>query len=106
MVKGNGYGKLIHPTAMQLKFYAMRKPSCFGKIFAIAGIFLLQISFGFCASTWFIATNGIDTNAGTSNAPFATIMRAQTAASSNDTVYLRGGTYYLDNSNVTFTNSP
>ncbi|HEU6448591.1 MAG TPA: pectate lyase [Verrucomicrobiae bacterium] len=32
-------------------------------------------------------------------------MRAQTAASSGDTIYLRGGTYYLDNSNLTATNS-
>ena len=53
-----------------------------------------------------MATNGLDTNTGTSNSPFATIMRAQTAASANDTVYLRGGTYYPDNSNLTATNSP
>lgn len=60
---------------------------------------------GFSA-TWFVATNGMDTNTGVSNNPFATIMRAQTAASSGDTVYLRGGTYLLDNSNLTTTNSP
>jgi hypothetical protein len=60
---------------------------------------------GFSA-TWFVATNGLDTNPGTSNSPFATISRAQTAASSGETVYLRGGTYYLDNSNLTATNSP
>jgi hypothetical protein len=64
----------------------------------------------FCASsgfsaTWFVATNGVDSNAGTSNSPFATIMKAQSAALSGDTVYLRGGTYYLDNSNLTLTNS-
>jgi pectate lyase len=58
------------------------------------------------AATWFVATNGLDSNGGTSNSPFATIMRAQTAAASGDTVYLRGGTYSLNNSNLTFTNSP
>ena len=58
------------------------------------------------AATWFVATNGVDTNPGTSDAPFATIMQAQAAASSGDTVYLRGGTYYLDNSNFTTTNNP
>ena len=58
------------------------------------------------SAIWFVATNGVDTNTGTSNSPFATIMRAQTAAASGDTVYLRGGTYYLDNSNFTATNSP
>ena len=60
---------------------------------------------GFSA-TWFVATNGLDTNAGTSNSPLATIAGAQTVASANDVVYLRGGTYYLDNSNITATNSP
>lgn len=53
-----------------------------------------------------MATNGVDSNSGTGNSPFATIMRAQTAASSGDTVWLRGGTYFLSNSNLTTTNSP
>jgi len=59
------------------------------------------------SSTWFVATNGADTvNTGASNSPFATITKAQSAASSGDTVYLRGGTYFLQYSNVTATNSP
>jgi pectate lyase len=57
------------------------------------------------SATWFVATNGVDSNTGTSNSPFATIMRAQTAAASNDIVYLRGGTYLLSNANLTTTNS-
>ena len=70
------------------------------------GVLLLcPIATGF-STTWFVATNGLDTNAGTSNSPFATIMRAQTAASANDIVYLRGGTYFPDNSNLTTTNNP
>jgi hypothetical protein len=60
-------------------------------------------SFG---NDYYVATNGMDTNPGTSGSPFATIMRAQSAASSGDTVYLRGGTYYLSYANVTATNSP
>lgn len=60
----------------------------------------------FAGSTWFVATNGIDTNTGASNSPFATLMRAQTAAAAGDTVWLRGGTYFLQYSNVTATNSP
>src|SRR5215471_20266585 len=72
-------------------------------------LFVLLISFstanGF-ATTWWVATNGVDSNSGSSNAPFLTITRAQTAASEGDTVYLRGGTYYLDNSNLTITNDP
>lgn len=57
------------------------------------------------SAVWYVAPNGADANAGTSNSPFATIMRAQAAAAAKDTVYLRGGTYYLDNSNLTATNS-
>jgi hypothetical protein len=72
---------------------------------AAALVFLLSAASGFSAD-WYVATNGLDTNPGASNSPFATLMRAQTAASSGDTVYLRGGTYYLDNSNFTATNSP
>lgn len=58
------------------------------------------------SASWFVATNGVDTNVGSSNAPFATIMRAQQAASSSDTVYLRGGYYFLNNAHLTATNSP
>jgi len=58
------------------------------------------------ANTWFVATNGLDTNTGTSNSPFATINRAQTAATGGDTVFLRGGTYSLSNPNLTATNNP
>ena len=75
----------------------------------IAGILFLALFYfqaASAANTWFIATNGLDTNPGSSNSPFATLMRAQTAASSGDTVFLRGGTYYLDNTNLSSTNSP
>ena len=75
------------------------------KSFIAIALLLLPAASAFPV-TWFVATNGVDTNTGTSNSPFATIMRAQTAAASGDTVYLRGGTYYLDNSNFTATNSP
>ena len=61
--------------------------------FFSAMIFLLAAENIFSA-TWFVATNGADTFGGTSNFPFATIMRAQTAASSGDTVWLRGGTFF------------
>lgn len=58
-------------------------------------------------ATWYVATNGNDViGTGSISLPFATITRAQTAASSGDTVLLRGGTYHLDNSHLTYTNSP
>ena len=49
------------------------------------------------ASTYYVATNGNDSAAGTMAAPFASWARAQTAAAPGDTVYFRGGTYkYTD----------
>ncbi|GAS81937.1 DUF1565 domain-containing protein [Paenibacillus amylolyticus] len=45
------------------------------------------------SNIYYIASTGSDTNAGTKNAPFKSITRAQSAASSGDTVYIRGGVY-------------
>jgi len=70
-------------------------------------VLLIFPAFGaLAANTWFVATNGVDSNSGSSNSPFATVMRAQSVAASGDTVYLRGGTYFLGNSNLTATNNP
>ncbi len=69
-------------------------------------VVVILVSLPALSATWFVATNGVDANLGTSNSPFATVMHAQAAASSGDTVYLRGGNYYLDNSNLTTTNAP
>ena len=78
----------------------------FNGVLIFAAWFLCMHAIPVFSATWFVATNGVDTNTGTNTSPFATIMRAQTAASSGDTVYLRGGTYFLNNSNLTATNSP
>ena len=87
-------------------FLSFITPACKrGVAILVTGLFLGQTSFA-AVATWFVATNGLDANTGSSNSPFATIMRAQTAASSGDTVYLRGGTYHPDNSNLTATNAP
>ncbi|HUJ11530.1 MAG TPA: pectate lyase [Verrucomicrobiae bacterium] len=70
---------------------------------ALTGLLPAASSF---AATYYIAPGGADTNAGTLASPFLTIMRAQAAASSGDTVYLHGGTYSPNNSDLTATNSP
>ncbi len=57
------------------------------------------------AATYFVAPDGADDATGAEAAPFATIMRAQSAASAGDTVYLRGGTYALGVPNITRTDS-
>jgi pectate lyase len=91
---------------MQSKPFIFLDPGQFGKALALVALFfMLQTAVGFSA-TWYVATNGIDSGTGTSNSPFATITKAQSAAASGDTVWLRGGTYYLDDSNLTATNNP
>lgn len=57
------------------------------------------------AANFYVAPGGSDAAAGSEAAPFATIMRAQTAASAGDTVWLRGGTYLLDNTHITRTDT-
>lgn len=77
-----------------------------GGCYCIAGLLLLGHGPAAMAAAWFIAPDGSDANAGSSNAPFATIRKAQAVSHSGDTVWLRGGTYHLDNSHLTMTNSP
>jgi hypothetical protein len=45
------------------------------------------------ATTFYVAPAGNDSNAGTQASPFRSITKAQSVASSGDTVLLRGGTY-------------
>ena len=68
-------------------------------------VLLLEGTSAFAAS-WYVAPGGSDTNSGSVGSPYLTITKAQSMASSGDTVYLRNGTYFLDNSNITATNSP
>jgi hypothetical protein len=45
------------------------------------------------ATEYFVSTNGVDTNPGTSNAPYATINKAATVAQAGDTVWIMPGLY-------------
>ena len=78
-------------------------PRVFRPFFAIFCL-LVSVSHLF-AATFYVAPDGADTAAGTEAAPFATIMRAQAAAATGDTVYLRGGTYTLTDAHITRTDS-
>ena len=60
-------------------------------LFVLPLFALLSVS-GF-AATYYVATSGSDSNAGTLAAPFKSITKAQSVASSGDTVFVRGGTY-------------
>src|SRR5215469_16401140 len=55
-------------------------------------------------ATWYVATNGVDTNDGSISSPLGTVMKAQTMAHSGDIVWLRGGTYYP--TNISHYNTP
>ena len=49
---------------------------------------------------FFVAPDGRDENAGTREAPFATVQRAQAAVQPGDTVRIRGGTYQMTEANL------
>ncbi|MCX7048084.1 MAG: right-handed parallel beta-helix repeat-containing protein [Candidatus Sumerlaeota bacterium] len=65
-------------------------------------LFSLWVAAGVClhAATFFVAPEGKDTGAGTKENPFATIQRAQEAAASGDTVFIRGGAYVMRESQI------
>ncbi|MCW1887342.1 right-handed parallel beta-helix repeat-containing protein [Luteolibacter flavescens] len=52
------------------------------------------------AATWYVAPDGSDHARGDRPQPFATVQRAQAAASPGDTVILRGGTYAMQESMI------
>jgi len=51
-------------------------------------------------AVFFVAPTGSDTNAGTMAAPFATLNRAWTEVQAGDTIYMRGGTYPIAESQI------
>lgn len=65
---------------------------------AVIGVGLLTMAGSLPAATYYVATDGDDSNNGLStNAPFATPQKAVTlsALAPGDTIYIRGGTYAL-----------
>jgi hypothetical protein len=69
-------------------------------IFVRALLFLAVLSAGprfvvtaWGATTWYVATNGSDSNSGSSSAPFKTIQKAANVVNPGDTVIVRNGTY-------------
>ncbi len=56
-------------------------------------ILLLCLPAVLMAKNYYVATNGKNTNAGTLQAPFATLTHAQSLVEPGDTVFIRGGIY-------------
>jgi hypothetical protein len=69
------------------------------KISLIVLLFVLSFSQAF-STRYYVATDGIDTNAGTIAAPFLTVQRAQTSVVAGDTVYIRGGSYIMTEAQI------
>lgn len=64
-------------------------------------LILIQLICGAaCAADFFVAPKGDDGNPGTIDKPFASLQRAQQAASPGDTVFIRGGTYLMHESQI------
>jgi hypothetical protein len=53
------------------------------------------------AAEWFVAPDGSDRSPGTRAQPFASVRRAQAAATAGDSVILRGGIYRMEESMIT-----
>lgn len=52
------------------------------------------------ANIWYVAPDGNDTNPGTKELPFQTIQKAQSFVLPGDTVYIRGGIYKMQESQI------
>ena len=65
-----------------------------GSVFVTAALTSAQ------AATWYVAPAGDDAVAGSMEQPFATVQRAQKSAAPGDTVFIRGGTYMMKESQI------
>jgi hypothetical protein len=63
---------------------------------------LLLFSIDVCsfAATYYVAPGGNDVNPGTKELPFLTIQKAQSMVSAGDTVFVRGGFYQMQESQI------
>jgi len=59
-------------------------------------------SFASPLHTYYVSPTGSDSNSGTISSPFLTVQRGQTAAVAGDLIYLRGGTYTMSASQISF----
>lgn len=60
---------------------------------------ILKFSVVFSA-VYYVAPDGLDSDSGTPDHPFATIQRAQEFVNAGDTVFIRGGYYHITESNI------
>lgn len=68
------------------------------KIFLI--ILFVSLTLSSLANIWYVSTDGNDTNPGTKQLPFLTVQKAQDLVLPGDTVYIRGGNYKMQESQI------
>ena len=61
---------------------------------------LLFVSVSALPSAYYVAVDGSDQNPGTLRQPFATVQNAQRFVNAGDTVYIRGGNYIMQESQI------
>lgn len=84
--------------------YEFPRAGCANRSLCFVSIILFLISAAsLFSATYYVATTGSDTNTGTITSPFATVQRAQTAASAGDIVYIRGGNYVMSEAQISGT---
>jgi hypothetical protein len=70
------------------------------KIFFIAMLILFESSAAFCATYYLDGESGLDTNSGEIDYPWKTLDKANETLVAGDTVYIRGGTYYITENGI------
>jgi len=94
----DGENALKSPVRSEYSLPGNFKDVC-RRFFSVTCLTLLSVCGG-SATTYFVATNGVDTGVGTStNSPWRTIQKAANTPAPGDTVFVRGGIY---NEEVTF----
>jgi Right handed beta helix region len=74
----------------------MSRPRRLPRLAALALLLAARLA----AAEFHVAPHGSDEASGSAAAPFATVQRAQAAAAPGDTVFLRGGTYRLEERHI------
>jgi Concanavalin A-like lectin/glucanases superfamily/Right handed beta helix region len=69
------------------------RPARFGRSHVVLASVLTLFGQSASAATYYVATNGNDSNPGTSAAPFQTLQKAANTAVAGDTVIVQNGTY-------------
>ena len=81
--------------AQMSEIHRLPRPFSYGCI----GLSLLAAA-PLIAAEFYVATDGNDANAGSLDLPFASVQRAQQAAAPGDTVFVRGGTYPMTETQI------